>query len=164
MAESDSIEVRLLVPAPPQPPALPPTRGELHAFAAIDLTLEEAAVAREQALLASRARSHWPEEDEALAIAQSLSEAQLSCEAACAEAEQTAHLTAVQGWVERGYDADDSFAAVSVCGSDAAACLAFFAARENLESFGFSRRLAREALTATKGDMQAAVIHCLNSS
>jgi hypothetical protein len=69
----------------------------------------------------------------------------------------------VQGWVERGYDADDAFAAVGACGSDAVACVAFFKATESLESFGFTRRLARDALTATRGDMQAALTHCLQN-
>lgn len=166
MAASDRIALQLLIPAPPAPPALPRGSETLDAFATIDLTLEEAAVAREQALLASRARQpQFAEEDEALAIAQSLSEAQLS-EAAAARAgdEQTAHLAAVQGWVDRGYDDDDAYAAVTTCGGDAQACVAFFRACNELEGFGFPRRLAREALTATKGDLQAAAVLCLPSS
>jgi len=128
--------------------AAPPAR--------IDLSLEEAAIARECAYLESRARANgsgendWPS-DEAIA-------------ANLRQVEDASRAQAVAGWIERGFDAGDASAAVAACGGDAQAGLAFLTLCVQLQDeYGFPAEIVRSSL-GSGDDIQTAVNKILQVS
>jgi hypothetical protein len=146
----EQVELRLLVPPPPKPPR--PADAAISQPVHIDLSLEEAAVAREEAFLAAHARAIWPSDE---SIAEDIRKA---------EAEESRAKT-VQGWVERGYDADDAAAAVELHGLDAAGSLQFLQACGKLrDEFGFEGALARSSMLTARGDVQEAIHGCLQAN
>lgn len=144
----DQSLVRLLVSPPPKSPPVRREEAGRAYPAQIDLSLERAAIAREQAhieeRLADRGRGQWPS-DEAIS-------------AGLLNAEEASKARAVQEWVERGFSPEDSLAAVATCGDDTPAGLTFFQNLAKLrDEFGVESAVARTSLAANAGDMQAAV-------
>lgn len=148
------IRVRLVIPEPPCRPdaaRLDSARGALST-PEIDLTLEHAAIAREEERVQTTALrgTNWPsDEDIASSMHHEVSQRQSQ---------------AVAGWIERGYAREDAEAAVATAGIDADGALAFLTSCTRLrDELGFDAALARTSLATCKGDEQEAIMRCLNA-
>mmetsp|Transcript_684 Transcript_684/g.1883 ORF Transcript_684/g.1883 Transcript_684/m.1883 type:complete len:158 (+) Transcript_684:122-595(+) len=148
----DQVRVRLTIPEPPQPPTYAP-RARLPDGGVLDLSLELAAVKREEERAARPPHGvHETDEDIAARLQQE------------AEAKQE---RAVNSWSERGFPRDDAIAAVVTCGVDTASqdALAFLEACAKLrDEFGFDAENVRRSLTLAKGDVGDAVNRCLQDA
>mmetsp|Transcript_23968 Transcript_23968/g.61796 ORF Transcript_23968/g.61796 Transcript_23968/m.61796 type:complete len:170 (+) Transcript_23968:3-512(+) len=152
-AAESLIRVRLAIPEPPRRPHADGFDGSAATpiVPEIDLALEHAAIAREQAHAQNAALltgANWPSDED---IASSLQH-----EVAQRKSQ------AVARWVERGYAREDAEAAVATNGIDDDSVLAFMSSCTRLrDELGFDASLARTSLAACKGDEEAAIHRCL---
>lgn len=130
----ETLVVRLTVPEPPRPPPSLPDPAGPTTLAQIDLSLERAAIAREQAHLAEQS------------------------------AGDAIRAEAVRGWIERGYEESDAKAAVAIHGADPQAAATFLHDLSKLrDEYGIDPASARAHLSQTGGDVPAAVSQFFHS-